>query len=214
MFPDTGELRRELYPKHLQFFEAGAIHRERCFMAANRAGKTIAGGCETTYHLTGKYPPWWRGRRFDKPVIFTAAGDTGKTTRDILQGKLLGPAHDLGTGLIPGDDLVDKRPKAGVPDAFELVYVRHVSGGTSTLYLKSYDQKREAFQGNEMDGIWLDEEPPEDIYTECLLRTMTTNGIIMLTFTPLRGMSDVVMSFLDGGRLPDSAPELRDGEVG
>lgn len=181
-------------------------------MAANRAGKTIAGGCEVAYHLTGKYPRWWDGRRFVRPVVFTAAGDTGKTTRDIIQGKLLGPVNDLGTGLIPGDDIVDKRPKSGVPDAYELVYVRHVSGGTSTLYLKSYDQKREAFQGNEMDGIWLDEEPPQDIYTECLLRTMTTDGIILLTFTPLRGMSDVVMSFLTDGRLPDTA-KLRGEEA-
>ena len=39
----------------------------------------------------------------------------------------------------------------------------------------------------------LDEEPGLDIYTECLLRTMTNNGMVMLTFTPLLGMSDVVL---------------------
>ncbi len=35
-----------------------------------------------------------------------------------------------------------------------------------------------------------------DVYGECLIRTATTDGIIFLTFTPLAGMSDVVMSFL------------------
>ena len=35
-----------------------------------------------------------------------------------------------------------------------------------------------------------------DVYGECLVRTMTTDGIVMLTFTPLAGMSDVVISFL------------------
>jgi hypothetical protein len=39
-YPDGGPLRRELYPKHLEFFRAGIEHRERCFLAANRVGKT------------------------------------------------------------------------------------------------------------------------------------------------------------------------------
>jgi hypothetical protein len=39
-YPDSGPLRRELYPKHLQFFEAGATRRERAFLAANRVGKS------------------------------------------------------------------------------------------------------------------------------------------------------------------------------
>jgi hypothetical protein len=53
-YPDEGPLRRELYPKHLEFFRAGVEHRERCFLAANRVGKTEGvGGYELTCHLTG-----------------------------------------------------------------------------------------------------------------------------------------------------------------
>lgn len=70
--------------------------------------------------------------------------------------------------------------------------------------MKSYDQRREAFQGTEQDWIWLDEEPPMAIYTECLLRTMTNNGLVALTFTPLQGMSEVVLTFLPGGRLTEA----------
>ena len=59
-YPDTGPLRRELYVKHLQFFEAGATFAERCFMAANRVAKSEGvGAYEMTLHLTGNYPPWW-----------------------------------------------------------------------------------------------------------------------------------------------------------
>jgi hypothetical protein len=36
MFPDEGPFRRELYPKHMEFFKAGAKFKERLFMAANR----------------------------------------------------------------------------------------------------------------------------------------------------------------------------------
>src|SRR5215470_10899357 len=68
-YASTGQLRRDLYAKHLEFFEAGARHNERLFMAANRVGKTEGvGAYETVCHLTGAYPPWWRGRRFARPI--------------------------------------------------------------------------------------------------------------------------------------------------
>lgn len=173
-------------------------------LAANRVGKTEGvGGYELALHLTGHYPEWWTGRRFAHPIKAWAAGDTGKTVRDILQEKLLGPAGQIGTGLIPGDAISRTLAKPGVPDAIELVHVRHVSGADSVLSFKSYDQRREAFQGTEQDIIWLDEEPPLDVYTECLMRTMTNFGMILCTFTPLMGLSETVLSFLPSGKLPD-----------
>src|SRR5579864_7457233 len=196
-YPDAGPLRRELYAKHLQFFEAGKDHRERAFIAANRIGKTEGvGAYELTLHLTGQYPDWWKGRRFDKPVSSWAVGDSAKTAKDILQAKLLGKSGEFGTGMIPRDSLVRWTPKPGLPEAVESVYVKHASGGISEVTFRSYEMGVEAFQGTERDVIWLDEECPRDIYTECLMRTMTNNGIVMLTFTPLFGMSDVVCDFL------------------
>lgn len=196
-YPDTGPLRRELYSKHLQFFEAGATRRERAFLAANRVGKSEGvGGYETVLHLTGCYPAWWAGRRFNRPIMAWAAGDTAKTTRDIIQRILLGPVGEFGTGLVPADSLLRTTAKPGVADAIEGVFVRHVSGGTSELILKSYDQGRESFQGTNRDLVWLDEEADRSIYVECLLRTMTTNGMVMLTFTPLLGVTDIVRDFL------------------
>lgn len=207
-FPDSGPLRRGLYPRHLEFFQHGASQRERLFMAANRVGKTEgAGGYETALHLTGEYPEWWEGRRFNEPVKAWACGDTSQTVRDIVQFKLLGPINDIGTGLIPADAIINTKRRAGnVPDLIETVRVKHKSGGISVLTFKSYDQGREAFQGTEQNVVWLDEEPPADVYAECLLRTMPTatftGGCLMLTFTPLRGISDVVLSFLPDGRNP------------
>jgi len=207
-YPDTGPLRRELYPKHTQFFEAGSVYRERMMMAANRIGKTEGvGGYELVLHLTGQYPPWWTGRRFNRPIKAWAAGDTGKTVRDILQEKILGPVGSFGTGLIPKACINKVLNKVGIADAVEIVSVKHISGGNSRLTFKSYDQRREAFQGTEQDVILLDEEPPMDVYTECLMRTMTNNGMVMLTFTPLMGMSEVVLSILPKGT------ESEDGEA-
>lgn len=209
-YPDTGPLRRELYSKHMQFFEQGAHKTERLFMAANRIGKTEgAGGFELALHLTGNYPHWWQGRRFNRPVSCWAAGDTGKTVKEIIQFKLLGKFTEFGTGLIPQDSIVKTTTKLGVAEAVDTIYVRHISGGISEVALKSYDQRRISFQGTEKDVIWLDEEPPLDIYVECLTRTMDTtgksSGIIMLTFTPLMGMSETVLSFLQGGEVKESS---------
>lgn len=201
-YPEEGPLRRDLYPKHIGFFEAGSKFRERLMLAANRVGKTEGvGGYEVAVHMTGKYPDWWKGRRFSKPVSVWVAGDTSKTVRDILQYKLLGPMTAPGTGLIPKDDIVKVVSKPGVAEAVEIAMVKHVSGGESRVIFKSYDQKRESFQGTEQDIIWLDEEPPLDVYTECVLRTMTTNGLVILTFTPMMGMSETVMAFFPNGEV-------------
>jgi phage terminase large subunit-like protein len=205
MFPDEGPLRRELYPKHLEFFAAGARYRERCAMAANRIGKTVGmGGYETALHLTGKYPDWWPGRRFDGPVHFWAAGKTNETTRDIIQRKLFGPVTGVGptksfagTGLIYADCIGKISWKQGVTDLADTVLIKHVSGEWSELGLKSYQQGRGSFEGTERHGIWLDEEPPLDIYSECLIRTATTNGIVYLTFTPLEGTTGTVLMFVN-----------------
>jgi phage terminase large subunit-like protein len=212
-YPDSGPLRRELYPKHMAFFRAGVEHRERLMLAANRVGKTEGiGGYETAMHLTGQYPHWWSGRRFERPIHAWAAGGSNETTRDIVQAKLLGGVTWdggrkglLGTGLVPGDTLGGITWKQGVNDLVDTVAVKHQSGGWSALGIKSYQQGRKSFEGTEKDLIWLDEEPPLDVYSECLVRTMTTNGLVLLTFTPLEGMSEVVMSFLEDGRMPDVA---------
>lgn len=212
-YPDTGPLRRELYQKHLAFFEAGKSHRERLFMAGNRVGKTEgAGGVELVYHLTGEYPPWWNGRLFTHPVDVWVAGTSGKTTRDIIQAKLFGEKGKFGEGLIPLDKIEGKpTAKAGVADAFDTALIKHKSGGTSILQFKSFDQGRPAFEGTKKHIIWLDEEPPLDVYLECLLRTTDTtgmdteSGMIMLTFTPLEGMSETVLQFLPGGQIAERA---------
>jgi len=198
---------RHKYPKHMEFFAAGAEYRERCFRAANRVGKSFGGGgYELTCHLTGLYPDWWVGRRFDHPISAWAAGDTYETTRDIIQADLFGKTTEgegsrktfEGRGIVPGDCIGPVTWRQGVSDLADTIRVKHVTGEWSVLGLKSYDQGRKKFQGTAKHVIWLDEEPPLDVYGECLIRTATTGGIVMLTFTPLMGISDVVKSFQPG----------------
>lgn len=203
-FPDEGPLRRELYPKHLEFFRAGKDYTERLFQAANRVGKTLTGCFELTAHLTGEYPHWWEGRVFHRAIRAWAAGDFNETTRDVIQKKMLGNVEWYGdkkavdgAGMIPRQfiDMDSITWKAGVPDLIDTVKIHHRLGGASSLGFKSYQQGRRSFQGTEQDVIWTDEEPPIEVYNEMLIRLMTTGGLAMVTFTPLNGWTAVIESF-------------------
>lgn len=191
------------YIKQALFHEAGLTFRERLFMAGNQLGKTIAGGFEVAMHATGRYPDWWKGRRFDKPTVGWAAGVTGESTRDNPQRILVGRVGHHGTGAIPAACIEDKSAARGIADALDLVKVKHVSGGTSLIAFKSYEKGREKWQGETLDYVWFDEEPPQPIYTEGLTRTNATRGLVFMTFTPLLGMSDVVMSYLGKDKTED-----------
>jgi phage terminase large subunit-like protein len=148
-------------------------------------------------HLTGRYPDWWAGKRWDRPVIWWAAGVTGESTRDNPQRLLMGRPGSIGTGSIPKSCIVDHtRATHGVTDLLDTVTVKHISGGNSTLAFKFYEKGREKWQGETLDGVWFDEEPPQDIYSEGLTRTNATGGIVYLTCTPLMGMTEVIRSFL------------------
>src|ERR1041385_8042951 len=91
------------YAKQLLFHNLGAAHRERLLMAANQSGKTYCGAAEAAFHLTGLYPSWWKGRRFDHPTVGWACGVTALVVRNVQQGLLCGRhgvTEAFGTGLI------------------------------------------------------------------------------------------------------------------
>lgn len=197
---------RHKYPKHMEFIAAGREYRERCAMMANRVGKTFGlGGYEVAAHLTGEYPDWWNGKRFNHPISAWAAGDTYLTTRDIMQLTLLGEVTWRdgrkvmdGRGIVPGNAVGSPIWHSGVQNLVDTIPIRHISGGWSQLGFKSFDQGRRVFQGVGRHVIWADEECPMDVYNECLIRTATVGGIMILTFTPLSGITEVVQSFLPG----------------
>jgi phage terminase large subunit-like protein len=189
------------YRKQREFHAAGKTYRERLLKAGNQLGKTHSAAYETAMHMTGRYPDNWPGRVFERPVLGWAAGVTNEVTRDSLQLLLMGAWENFGTGSIPRDAIKEWDRRSGVDKAIQSVVVRHggggdVQAGESMLGIKSYEQGRERFQAATLDLVWLDEEPELEIYTECLTRTNATGGMVYVTFTPLKGMSDTVKRFL------------------
>lgn len=175
-------------PVHANYIADGIVHHN-----------TVAGAAEVAMHLTGQYPDDWTGKRFLHPVTFIAGSESAELTRDGVQRLLVGPPdqeENWGTGFIPASALANRTRRMGVSNALDSITVHHVSGGLSTLLLKSYDQGRSKWQANTVHGVWFDEEPPEDVYFEGITRTNATGGMILVTFTPLKGMSGVVARYL------------------
>lgn len=187
-----------LYPKQLEAAEATETFREIALTMGNQQGKSFLGAYLTAVHLTGLYPPGWKGRKFDHAIDAWACGESTVAVRDIQQAKLCGPPNDpaaLGTGLIPKNLILNTVLGHGAGGAFDSIKVKHVSGGTSTLRFLSYEQGREKFQGVSLNWSWWDEEPPLELYTEGLARLIATDGTAFLTFTPLSGTNRVIPRF-------------------
>lgn len=189
------------YPKQLRFHHVKA--RERALFKANRAGGTYCGGMEVAMHLTGIYPDWWEGIKFKKAVRWGVGSETGDLLKKGPQRMLFGSMEDIGSGTIPKALLVlPPKMSRGIPDGIDTLQVRHCTNGApdgtlSAAVFMSYADGRTKWQSDDWDGAWFDEEPEEDIYTEGLTRTNVTLGPVIFTFTPLKGISSVVMRYVN-----------------
>ena len=218
LYPDSGPFRRELYPKQISLFKAGKLFKERLFMAANRVGKTVAGGYETAAHSIGWYPPWWPGWVNDEPGEIMVGSKTTGLIKKITQFDLFGvPVKDskgkfriTGTGTLPHDKILYESAvfNRNFPGTLSEINVKWKDSEIdfSTLNFRSYEQGRGVFEGTSQRFVWFDEEADMEIYSEALIRTMDSRGRILTTFTPLDGFTDVVMSFMP----PDFRPPAVD----
>jgi phage terminase large subunit-like protein len=195
------------YVPQVEFFALSNTKREILFMAGNQCGKTVAGAYMMTCHLTGLYPDWWPGKRFPHPIKAWVGGDGGKNLRDKIQHELCGGLPDtaeFGTGLIYKRLIAGKLAGHGESGLLDSLRVRHVSGGVSSLAFKTYDQGRAKWQSDTLDVVWVDEEPPDDVYGEASTR-LTGPGFIYTTCTPLQGSTQFIRRFTN----PDTLDAAR-----
>ena len=188
------------YPYQDEFHSTGAENNQRLLMAANRIGKSYCGAAEMSYHLTGIYPKWWKGRVFTKPITAWAGGVSNETTRDIVQAELLGSPDDpeaFGSGSIPKHLIIKTERKPGVPNAKSVALIKHISGENSSLHFKAYEMGVDKWQGRSVDVVWLDEEPSRELYSQAVTRTLDRRGMVYMTFTPEQGMTETVASFMN-----------------
>ncbi len=81
----------------------------------------------------------------------------------------------------------------------EIKHIIYVKAGTwgevelkngTRINFKSYEQGREKYQGAAKRLIWFDEEPPHDIWEECVVRQEAGQSLdIIMSMTPIKGMT-------------------------
>lgn len=170
----------KVHKKQLMFHKSGA--RIRFVFGGNRSGKTECGAAEAVYYLRGNHP--YKPNRLD--VCGWAVSLSSQVSRDVAQKKVL--------QYLPERYIADVVMLSGSKDNYaegiiDYLLIKNVFGGVSRLGFKSCDQGREKFQGTSLDFVWMDEEPPKDIYDECRMRLLDKKGDMWVTMTPLRGLN-------------------------
>ena len=180
------------------FFKTGSSDR-RGILAANRIGKTVSTCYETAMHLTGLYPEWWEGYRVKGPITAMVAGEGWSQVALVLQNELLGTqdiklVENIGTGAIPRSHIKTDTMRNDGANSIG-VEIKHVSGTSSYLLFANYTQEVRQLQGFKLNLAVFDEQPPDDFFSEVVTRTATTQGKVLCSFTPLKGLNGLVSKF-------------------
>lgn len=193
------------YNKQREFHNSKV--RNRLMSGGNQTGKTFSCCHETAMHATGIYPEWYEGEPIvprldpitgDLTMNIWVIGTDSQTVKDVLQAKLIGTIEkDYKDGIIH-HSLVDPekmiKSKQG-KGALTSLSVRHSKGFDVKIFFKSYEQGRKILQSATIDLVYLDEEPPLEIAAEIIARTTATKGRLIMGFTPLMGMTEMVSQY-------------------
>jgi phage terminase large subunit-like protein len=205
--------------RNTKFFATGStgVH-QRLIYGGNQVGKTFACAAEIAWHVTGQYPEWWAGKRFNRPIRVWVIGESVILVRDTLQRQLCG--SEFGTGTIPLESFCKKPIMiSGGMQAIDTVFVTHETDGkvdgTSTITFKTFEQRRERLQSESVDMIWVDERPDEQIYSELLARTTATDGHLIVDYTPVGegGAAGLTYRFLSEPSADRAVFRIRSEEV-
>lgn len=150
----------------------------RAFFGGNRSGKTTSGIIEVSYHMTGQYPDWWEGRKWNRPTVGRIfAADFSKGVK-VVTKKL--------REWLPADAIlhIDKnnlRAEIGW-------HIKYKDGrqGESYADIMTYEQDSSLAEGWNGDWVLFDEPPPRDMYIATARGLIDNDGICVFTLTPLK----------------------------
>lgn len=159
--------------KQIQFHTSNAKGRQ--FLGGNRSGKTVAGINEDIMWALGKHP----FLDLPKPPIIGRI-----VTVDFKNGmhKIILPQLKQ---WLPPSSLIN----GSWEDSWNgNLYILKLAND-SEIEIMSHEQELEKFAGVPRHWIHFDEEPPKDIFKECLARLVDYNGRWWITETPVEGMT-------------------------
>lgn len=163
-----------------------AAQKGRLFIGGNRSGKTVAGICEDIFWLTGKHPYY-------------------PTPPPPVRGRIVGVDFLNGIEKILRPALAQWMPLSELKGgSWEQAYSKEqrtlTLANDSFVEFMSYDQDLDKFAGTSRHFVHFDEEPPQDIYTECMARLIDTGGHWWMTMTPVEGMTWIYDNIYIPGR--------------
>lgn len=172
----------KVHKKQLRFHKCKK--RNRWVFGGNRTGKSECGAVEVVWMALGIHPY----RENKKDTFGWVVSLSSRVQKDVAQAKILSYLDKRHIKEIVMQSGSSASPETGVVDR---IVVKNSFGGESTIVFKSCEEGREKFQGASLDYVWFDEEPPKEIYYECLMRVLDKRGDIFGTMTPLKGLSFV-----------------------
>lgn len=170
----------KIHQKQLEFHKC--TKRNRWVFGGNRSGKTECGAVESIWICLGIHP----FRKNRKNANGWVVSLSQQVQRDVAQKKIL---NYLDSNAIVDIIMLSGKKSSPENGIIDQIILKNKFGGHSVLGFKSCDQGREKFQGASLDFVWFDEEPPQDIYQECLMRVIDRRGDIFGTMTPLKGLT-------------------------
>ena len=161
------------HPKQLEFHSSPT--KGRAFLGGNRSGKTKGGSAEITWWAQGNHPYLATPR----PPVFLRA-----IAVDYIQGveKIIKPAI---AQMVPPSMLKNGSWEDSYSSSLRTLTLTN----GSFIEFMSYDQDLDKFAGTSRHAIWFDEEPPQSIFNENMMRLIDTDGSWWMTMTPVNGMT-------------------------
>lgn len=160
--------------KHLAFHKS--LKPVRAIFGGNRSGKSFCGMMELLFHACLKVHPYTK-----------------------IPNPKAGHYRIFTTGFKLAEEFIIPMLQEWVPkkwlrggswnEAYDRVYhILHGADG-SIIDILTYDQGQAVTESVTLHGCWMDEEAPEKMYSGTVSRLMSTSGFLLLTVTPLYGMS-------------------------
>ena len=157
-----------------QYIMAAGDHKGRVALGGNRIGKSECGAYDLCLAATGKHP----AREFPAEGRAWVVGLDRKVIEAILLRKF--------------DKLIPEHYKQKFHKA-DLIWELEGEGRQWLITFKSAESGRDKFQSDDLDYIWIDEEPPSGIFVELEARLIDRGGIWCMTATPVRGTAWLMM---------------------
>lgn len=180
---------RLMYKPHdKQEFLHKCTAKEKLFIGGNRSGKTVWNVMECVWWLTKKHP--------FRPDVNAIA--------EPIRGRLVSVSYNEGMEkiIIPyfkqflaASDLIN----GSWDQSFSRYHRTLTLANGSFIEFMSYDQELEKFAGTSRHFVSFDEEPPQAVFVECLMRLMDTDGSYWISMTPVEGMTWIYYEIYEPG---------------